>query len=80
MRRSDRELSRIEVNRMAVTVAAGSLLVGVALGVAYWFGLFETLIPDAGLAAEDLPMLLLVPLLLLVLVVWSWSRILSFFE
>ncbi|WP_276254556.1 hypothetical protein [Halomontanus rarus] len=80
MGQPDRELSRIEANRMAVTVAAGSLLVGVALGVGYWFGLFDSLIPTGGFAAADLPLLLLVPVLLLVLVVWSWSRILSFFE
>lgn len=80
MGQSDRELSRLEANRMAITVAAGSLLVVLGLGIAYWFGLFDELVPAAGFAAEDLPLLFLVPLLLLVLVVWSWSRILSFFE
>ncbi|MCU4742962.1 hypothetical protein OB955_18475 [Halobacteria archaeon AArc-m2/3/4] len=80
MGQSDQDLSRLEANRMAATIAAGSLLVLVAIAVAYRYGLFDELLPAAGFAAEDLPMLLLVPLLVLVLVIWSWSRILSFFE
>lgn len=80
MKNSSQDVSQQDENRTAVSVAAGSLVVIVAVGVVYWLGLFDELLPAGGPTADAVPLLLIVSLFVLVLVVWSWSRVLSFFE
>ena len=75
-----RARSRIEENWLAISVAAGSLVVLFVLAVLYWTSGLAVLIPPGGPAADSLPLYLLFGAVLIGLVLWSWSRLLSFFE
>ncbi|WP_440766217.1 hypothetical protein [Natronorubrum sp. DTA7] len=76
----DREQSRIANNRLAVAVVVGSLLVLAAVGLFYRTGLGTALVPSHGPAADAVPLFGLIAVVLLVLVVWSWGRLFSWFE
>lgn len=76
----NRERSRIANNRLAVAVVVGSLLAAVAAAWLYRVGLFEAVVPERGPAADALPLYVLSAVALVALVVWSWGRLLSWFE
>ena len=80
MSNPDREQSRIANNRLAVAVVAGSLLALAAVGLFYRTGLGASLVPSHGPAADAVPLFALIAVVLLVLVVWSWGRLFSWFE
>lgn len=74
------EGSRIANNRLAVAVVVGSLCLVVGAWLLIQTGLLDELIPAHGPAADAVPLYLLVGLVLVGLVVWSWQRFLSLFE
>ncbi|WP_436347221.1 hypothetical protein [Natronorubrum sp. FCH18a] len=76
----DREQSRIANNRLAVAVVVGSLLVLAAVGLLYRTGLLDYVVPTHGPAADAVPLYFLIAAALLALVVWSWSRLVSWFD
>ncbi|MFP8951950.1 hypothetical protein ACLI4Z_03100 [Natrialbaceae archaeon A-arb3/5] len=76
MERSDD--SQIADNRLAASVAVGSLIVLAAVWVLYWVGVLDSLVPAHGPAADAVPLYLLIAVVAIVLVVWSWTRVLSF--
>ena len=77
---SSHDRSRIANNRLAVVIVLGSLLAIVTVGWLYRAGLLDSLVPARGPAADALPMYFLVAAILVALVVWSWGRLLSWFE
>ena len=77
---STRERSRIADNRLAVAVVVGSLLAAVAAAWLDRAGLFEALVPARGPAADALPLYVFSAVALVALVLWSWGRLLSWFE
>ncbi|WP_255170398.1 hypothetical protein [Natrononativus amylolyticus] len=77
---SSRTPSRIGENRLAAAVAVGSLAVVIALAVLYWTSVLEVVVPPGGPAADSLPLYGLFAVALIGLVIWGWSRLLSFFE
>ncbi|GAB3026524.1 hypothetical protein [Natronobiforma cellulositropha] len=74
---SSESASRVEQNRTAASIAGGSLVVIVGVAIAYWGGVLESLIPPGGPAADAIPLIVVVSVLLVALVVWSWGRVLS---
>lgn len=77
---SDREQSRIDNNRLAAAVVAGSLVVAALAAVLYRAGWIEYLVPAHGPAADAVPLYFLIVVALLALVVWSWNRLFSWFQ
>jgi hypothetical protein len=77
---SEREHSRIANNRLAAAVVVGSLCLAVAVWLLFRAGLVGELFPEYGPAADAVPLYLLVGLVLVGLVIWSWQRVLSFFR
>ncbi|WP_306056018.1 hypothetical protein [Natronococcus wangiae] len=80
MEGSENERSRIANNRLAAAVVVGSLCLVAAVWLLAQVGLLGDLIPARGPAADAVPLYLLVGLVAVGLVVWSWRRVLSFFE
>ncbi|SDK04415.1 hypothetical protein [Natronorubrum texcoconense] len=80
MTNPDREQSRIANNRLAVAVAVGSLLVLSAVGLFYRTGLLDYIVPTHGPAADAAPLYVLMAVALFALIVWSWSRLVSWFD
>ncbi|WP_137291342.1 hypothetical protein [Natronorubrum halophilum] len=79
MSHSNREQSRIANNRLAVALVVGSLLVVAAVGALYRSGILGALLPARGPAVDAVPLYVLVAVSSLALVVWGWSRLLSWF-
>lgn len=75
----DGEGSRIATNRAAAAIAVGSLLVAGAIALLARRNLLEALVAR-GIAIDALPMYLLVVALVLWLVIWSWSRLMSLLQ
>ncbi|MFC6769162.1 hypothetical protein [Natrinema soli] len=73
------EGSRIATNRTAVVIAASSLLIAAVGALLARRGLLEAVIAN-GIAVDALPLYLLVALLAVWLVIWSWGRLLALFE
>lgn len=80
MENSQREWSRIAENRFAVAVVGGSVLLLGGLALLYWFGLIDRLAVMRPPEVASLPLYLIVGFVVLLIVVWSWRRLLSFFE
>ncbi|APX97159.1 hypothetical protein [Natronorubrum daqingense] len=76
----DQGQSRVENNRLAITVVVGSLIVAALVVVLVRSGWIDLLVPEHGPAADALPLYVLVAVVLFVLVVWSWSRLFSWFS
>ena len=77
---SNQPHSRIENNRLALTVVVGSVVVAALVVVLARAGWIDFLVPEHGPAADALPLYVLVAVVLFVLVVWSWSRLFSWFS
>ncbi|WP_090507524.1 hypothetical protein [Natronorubrum sediminis] len=77
---SDQTQSRVENNRVAIAVVVGSLVVAALVVVLARAGWIDYLVPEHGPAADALPLYVLVAVVLFVLVVWSWSRLFSWFS
>lgn len=77
---SENERSRIANNRLAVAVVVGSLCLVAAVWLVAQAGLLDELISGQGPAADAVPLYLLVGLVTVGLIIWSWQRFLSFFE
>ena len=76
----NRERSRIANNRLAVAVVVGTLVVAVAAVAFHRVGLFGALVPEGGPAADAVPLYFVLAVFLFALVVWSWGRLLSWFD
>ena len=80
MTSTNRDRSFRAHNRMAATIVAGSLLVAIGFAVFYQYGWLEYLVPSAGPAIDDVPLLFALILGVVALTLWGWRRFISFFE
>lgn len=80
MEDSEGERSRIANNRMAAVIVVGSLCLVVVVGLLFQAGLIDDFVFGPGPAADAVPLYLLVGLVIVGLVVWSWQRFLSLFR
>lgn len=78
--RSGSDEPRVANNRLAVVVAAGSLLAAVAVTLLYLTGSLARLFPERLPEVTALPVYAIGVLCLIALVVWSWDRVVSFFR
>ncbi|MEY7851924.1 hypothetical protein AB7C87_22285 [Natrarchaeobius sp. A-rgal3] len=77
MARSNHADSRIDANRLAFSIVAGSVLILALVFLLYWIGFLEYLVPDHGPAADAVPLYFLVAVTAVLLAVWGWLRVLS---
>ncbi|SDQ24478.1 hypothetical protein [Natronobacterium texcoconense] len=77
---ADRNGSRIADNRLAVTIVVGSLVAVGVLAVLFWSGSSDRLVPAYGPAPDAVPLYLLFVIVGVVLLIWSWQRVLSLFR
>lgn len=80
MKNTQRDWSRITKNRFAVAIVSGSGLLLGGLALLYWIGFLDPPIAMWPPTITVLPLYLIGVLGILALIVWSWRRLLSFFE
>ncbi|ELY58658.1 hypothetical protein [Natronolimnohabitans innermongolicus] len=74
------EDSRLATNRLALVVVVCSLLVAAAVVFLARADAIAAVVPEHGPAADAVPLYLLAAVGVLVLIAWSWGRLLSWFE
>ncbi|RQG90943.1 hypothetical protein [Natrarchaeobius chitinivorans] len=80
MSRTKNANSRIDGNKLAVTIVAGSVFVLTLVFLLYWIGILEYIVPDHGPAADAVPLYFLLAVTAVLLAVWGWLRFFSFFR
>lgn len=80
MKNTQRDWSRITKNRFAVAVVSVSVVLLGGLALLYWIGFIDQLMVMWPPKITSLPLYLIGVLGVLVIVVWSWRRLLLFFE